>query len=292
MHSDLVEFGWSEQQWNRISQVVAEEAQKARVGARVLPIVGFGDASATAIPNFRTQREPNPNAPPPERLVVESDPNLPFTTIAVNVPLHARELADPELNAALAMFRRAANYIARIEDTVVFNGNPFPKAPVAAIPPVYDVSSGGSAAGIIAGPIPLPRLTQAIKPSAGGMSGGDVVDAVVAAINQAESAGYLGPYACILSHALFELVCNPTSSLVLPRDRLLPILEGPLLRSSQIPNALGCLLALSGNPIELVVSCDIKVRYLQATLEPRYVFRVSERLALRIKEPESIVVLK
>jgi hypothetical protein len=49
--------------------------------------------------------------------------------------------------------------------------------------------------------------------------------------------------------------------------------------------------ALSGNPIEIVVACDIGVRFLQTTLEPRYVFRVSERVALRIKEFSAICLL-
>jgi hypothetical protein len=33
------------------------------------------------------------------------------------------------------------------------------------------------------------------------------------------------------------------------------------------------------------------VRYLQSTLEPRYVFRVSERVAVRIREENAIVVI-
>lgn len=296
MHSDLVEFGWTEEQWNRIGQVVAEEAQKARVGARVLPVVGNVDPSATAVPSFRVQRSANRNPPPDQRLAVDSDPTLPLTTLAINVPLRSQEMSDPALNAALAMFRRAANYVARLEDTLVFNGIPFPAGAADGIPPVFDVSNDHAASGIVAGPLPLARLFQPIAAAGPGpgapITGNDVVNAVIAAINRAERAGQLGPYACILSHALFELVCSPTDAMVLPRDRLLPFLEGPLLRCSQIASPWGCVIALSGNPLEIVVSSDIKVRFLQATLEPRYVFRVSERVALRIKEPEAIVILR
>jgi hypothetical protein len=88
----------------------------------------------------------------------------------------------------------------------------------------------------------------------------------------------------------------------MPRDRLLPFLQGPLVRSSAIydftapflfpfPIAFGVVVALSANPVELVVASDIQVRFLQATEEPRYIFRVSERVALRIKENTAIATL-
>ena len=49
-------------------------------------------------------------------------------------------------------------------------------------------------------------------------------------------------------------------------------------------------MALGGQPIELVLASDIDVRFLQATLEPRYVLRVFERLVLRIKELDAVCV--
>jgi uncharacterized linocin/CFP29 family protein len=51
-------------------------------------------------------------------------------------------------------------------------------------------------------------------------------------------------------------------------------------------------IALGGNPVELVVATDMSVNYLQATAstETRFVFRVSERVALRIKEPGAIAI--
>ncbi len=39
------------------------------------------------------------------------------------------------------------------------------------------------------------------------------------------------------------------------------------------------------------MASDIHVKFLQTTLEPRYVFRVSEKVALRIKEDSAIAVL-
>jgi len=48
---------------------------------------------------------------------------------------------------------------------------------------------------------------------------------------------------------------------------------------------------LGGEPVDLVVATDICVSFLQATTDPYYVFRVSEKIVLRIKQPNAIVVL-
>jgi uncharacterized linocin/CFP29 family protein len=306
MHADLVELGWTEEQWNRIVTTVTEEAQKARLAAQVLPVVGPEAPTTIALPNFTLTKgeNPPPNEEPEyakDRLKVDSDPTLYLTTIAINVQLRTVEVADPELKAALVMFRRAANHIARIEDALIFNGRPGPdKKPqfgVNGIPDVYTVHGHSKVNGIfIDQGVPDPadsRIYLAIgAPDPDGSAGQPIVNAVVDAISQLEANGQLGPFACILGHQLFHDVCDPTSNLVLPRDRILPFLEGPLRRSSAIATNWGAVIALSGNPVEIVVATDINVRFLQTTLEPRFVFRVSERVALRIEETKAIAVLR
>jgi uncharacterized linocin/CFP29 family protein len=304
MHSDLVELGWTEDHFSRIANVVTEEAQKARVAAQALPLAGPEEASVVAVPRYTLTYPTNPFPFPTgdsggatqavNRLSVDSRPSLPLTTISVNVPLRRQDIADPELKAAFVMFRRAANYVARIEDALVFSGRPAadqpPPAGLVGIPGVYTVTGDDKVLGIFPaadGSIAPPYDSAPSPPK----SGRDVVRQIIAAVGRLETAGQLAPFACFLSHRLFEFICDPTDSMVLPRDRVLPFLQGPLLRSSQIPDAQGCVIALSGSPLELVVATDICVRYLQATLEPRYVFRVSERVALRIKETSAIALL-
>jgi hypothetical protein len=50
--------------------------------------------------------------------------------------------------------------------------------------------------------------------------------------------------------------------------------------------------ALGGAPIELVVATDVSLNALQVTIDPRFVFRVYEKIALRIKEVDAIESLK
>ena len=84
-------------------------------------------------------------------------------------------------------------------------------------------------------------------------------------------------------------------SLVMPQDRIIPFLGGgPLVRSSTL-DALGgfsgLVVALGGAPVELVVASDVSLQFLQVTSEPVFIFRVSEKIALRIREPRAIAQL-
>ena len=81
----------------------------------------------------------------------------------------------------------------------------------------------------------------------------------------------------------------------MPQDRIIPFLGGgPLLRSTTL-DALngysGLVVALGGAPVELVVASDLSLQFLQVTSEPAFVFRVYEKIALRIREPRAIAQL-
>jgi uncharacterized linocin/CFP29 family protein len=120
-------------------------------------------------------------------------------------------------------------------------------------------------------------------------TGRAVVNGVVDAIQRLEARGHFGPFGVVLGHELFRVATNPSKSLVLPTDRLAEFLDGRrVLRSGVLPSDRGVVVALGAQPIELVVASDIDIRFLQATLEPRYVLRVFERLVLRIKELDAV----
>jgi uncharacterized linocin/CFP29 family protein len=296
MNSDLVEIGWTEEQWNRIAAVVTEEAQKGRVAAQLLPITGPEAPSTVAIPNYTLgfPVNPLPARPPQWRLEVDSEPTLHISTIAVNVQVRPREAAEPGLTAALGMFRRAANYVARIEDALIFNGRPFPGVPglLPGIPPVFEVTGNAPVDGLFVPFIGPARSIVQVGLMPGPGLGNRLVNGIIEAINRLDGRGQIGPYACALDPQFFAAICQPNPNLVLPRDRILPFLQGPLLRSNSINPFTGVVVALSGSPIEIVVATDIGVTYLQTSVEPRIIFRVAERVALRIKEPLAIELLQ
>jgi uncharacterized linocin/CFP29 family protein len=116
------------------------------------------------------------------------------------------------------------------------------------------------------------------------------------AIGELEAHGHFGPFAVVLGQGLFLVAQTPNEeSLVLPQDRIIPFLGGgSLLRSSTLDaynGYSGVVVALGGVPIELVVAKDMSLQFLQLTQDPNFLFRVREKIALRIKEDEAIVRL-
>jgi uncharacterized linocin/CFP29 family protein len=277
--------GWTDDQWNQVLTTVTTEAQKARLAASFLPVTGPLDPVTVAVPKLTLSDPALPPGvaigvnPAPKRLEVDSLPDLKLATVSTLVYLRSHEVADPDLAAALGMFRRAANVLARAEDFLVFNGN-------------------GTALGA-----PLSDLVHVSVPTAqlwnGLLSGSPVAvdpadpisifNAVITAISDLEGKGYFGPFACVLGNTLFGTASSPANAaLVSVRDRLLPYLDGLFFRSSTFQPEWGIVVALGGSPVELVLATDINANFLQINTEPRWVFRISERIALRVKDKQAL----
>ena len=62
-------------------------------------------------------------------------------------------MADHEMTSVLALFRRSANVLARLEDAVVFRERPPPSSVVAGLPNIWEISgAGGSLPGLWTAP--------------------------------------------------------------------------------------------------------------------------------------------
>jgi uncharacterized linocin/CFP29 family protein len=282
---------WTDEQWARVNQVIQEEARSARVAAAFLPLVGPLPADTDYVPRDAISYVQEGDRA--GRMVIDDRTTIPLPTLQVKVFLRGAQMADADMTSALQLFRRAANVLARLEDIVVFRGQPDsgesrPKQ-FAGLPPIWDITGAVKHRGLLAtneeeGPV-----------STVAQGNGDVIVGVVSdAIGRLEARGHFGPFAVVLDQAFFTAVQTPnSSSLVLPQDRIIPFLSGgPLLRSSALPDHSGVVVALGGAPVELVVATDVSLGFLQVTTDPMYVFRVYEKVVLRIKEPDAIVSLK
>jgi uncharacterized linocin/CFP29 family protein len=206
-----------------------------------------------------------------------------LSTLQVKVKLRGAQLADPELGSVLSVFRRAGNILARVEDALVFDGQDG-AGPIAAALGV-EIADDQGAPGLI---------TDAVAGTPPVTDGDSLVAAVANAIGYLETNGHFGPFAVVLSQPLFliSLQPDPDRPQVTPQQQIIPLLGGgPLLRSSAIANGLGIVVALGGDPIDLVVATDMSVQFLQLTTDPMYIFRVYEKLALRIKSEKAVVKL-
>ena len=111
---------WSDEQWARVQQVVQEEASRARVGATFLPLVGPLPGATDFVREDILYYATPPNAPP--RLAIDDRNIWQLATLRIPVRARGAEMADLEMTSVLALFRRAANVLARLEDAIIFNG--------------------------------------------------------------------------------------------------------------------------------------------------------------------------
>ncbi len=307
---------WTDEQWALVRQAVQKEANRSRVAATFLPLYGplAGDADFVKSEklNYIDSLLPPSRASSPgavvesETMSVDEQKTIPLTTLQVRVILHGAQMADPKLTSALEMFRRASNVLARLEDAIVFRGQEDkdkgpPDDAISGLKKIWTVRGGESSGGLL-GKVET-NLTKRADPAANTGAGNKTEPATTTAgkklihrvsekIGDLESSGHFGPFALVLGQTLFANAHEASAALVLPSDRIIPFLGGgPMLRSSTLPHDQGIVVALGAAPVELVVATDVSVGFLQVTTDPLFVFRVFEKIAVRIKESDAVVRL-
>ncbi len=289
---------WTDEQWYGIRQAVNEVGRKARVAASFLPIVDppAPDRDYVAKSTLSYQALP-PGAPSPkEGITVADDETQSLLTLEVRFNLSNTQITDPELSSALQLFRHAANVLTRLEDSIIFNGRKgeLPASGHKDLGKIWTIHPNmNEDRGLFKNGATKECPAEIVLVDNRGRYGRGLVSGISAAIGQLEAGGHFGPFACVLGQDFFRDVQTPNeSSLVLPQDRILPLLGGgPLLRSSRLDKKTGVVVALSGAPVDLVMSKDFSVEFLQVTSEAKFAFRLYEKLALRVKESTAIVAL-
>jgi uncharacterized linocin/CFP29 family protein len=314
-------LAWSEAQWEKVNNAVSEAFDKASVASAFLPCYGPLPRSAEYVrAETLIVSTPNPSQPTEKLSVrVQDDTTLKLFNLTVQVILSNEQVAEDALSSALLAFRRAANKLAQVEDSLVFNGRGAPRAAASAElktvsvdppPPSADeahvvVSGESELAGLINDhTVPQIKaskarqsalLTTATQQAGGGSSappdvdGKHLVTEIANAIVELETNSHPTPFACILGAQAFVTAYTPeTGGMVLPADRITPMLNGPLLRSGVMPPTVGVVVSLAGSDIDLVVATPPKAQFLQMTPDAQYLFRVYEKFMWRIKDPTAI----
>ncbi len=275
----MADLNWSDAQWQKVNDAVTEAFGKASVAGTCLPMYRPLTGSAEIVRNERLQQDITSTPP---TISLDKDHlgvNLKLVNVTVNVALSSEQVADETLSNAILAFRRAANILAQEQDRVVFEG--FRQTPRGIDSP-FVTNNPDPERGLAD---LRARHTFSSLDVTGNRTGRAVVRAVVNAIHRLEDSFNPAPFACVLGNKLFEDVHDPSRALVLPADRITPLLKGgPLLRSGTMDDDAGILVSLSGNAVDLVVGRPPTVQFLQRTIEARFVFRVYERFALRIRD--------
>jgi len=277
----MAELNWSDAQWQKVKDAVNDAFNKASVASAFLPMYGPLPGNAETVRNEQL-RQDDTSTPPTIRLDGDyPEVNLKLVNLTAKVELSSEQIADETLSNALLVFRRAASILAQEEDRIVFEGlRQRPQAEdskfvandrVEPLPGLAD--------------LPKRQLFSGLDRDGGKSIGQAVVSAIVDATQSLEDNFNPGPFACVLGSDLFTEVHDPSQSLVLPADRIAPLLKGgPLLRSTSMNPKVGVVVSLAGNAVDLVVGTPPTVQFLQRTDKAKFLFRVYERFTLRIRD--------
>ncbi|WP_309717397.1 encapsulin [Armatimonas sp.] len=289
MESPSRQIEWSQDQWNQINQTVQEEVTKSSVAGSFLPCYGPLAKSAEVVRRQNLLEFDEAGTP----LRVDDVETLTLCSLTVHVYLKQQQMAQERIEDALLAFRRGANILARAEDAITFRGLPRrnpsrEELNDILVPKQCLVTSGQKIEGLFQEGLKL-RPTGYRIPVAEPPFSESIVRIIVAAITALEQNGHLGPFACVLGdQAYVEAFTPERGSLVLPSDRITPMLGMPLQRSGILPPRCGVVVSLCGDPIDLVVATPPTVQFLNISDEAQYHFRVYERFTYRVKETEAI----
>jgi uncharacterized linocin/CFP29 family protein len=293
--------GWTEQQWGAIDAAIASEVKRARVVERVIPTKNVGANDKTvAIDRIDAQAG-----------TIDDVTTIPLSEISVQFLLDKQQVQQPELTRALSLVRRAASDFARIEDEVFLRGleavggddyQPDGRPLLARVRiqrgrdrERYDGLAGSARNALLRpGHAPGPGQLHLVQTSRlGRLDYGDlIVAAVPEAIVLMEEAGHMGPYHLILGQRAFVAALTPNApALVLPKDRIEPLLASPIRRSPALEPDEGVLVSTGGDPTDRVVAVEPTLRFFDTTALDQYRFRVYGVLAIRRKELAAVVQL-
>lgn len=280
----MAELNWSDDQWQKASDAVTEAFGKASVAAAFLPMYGPLEGSAEIVRNERLRTDFS-SGRPVVRLDRDHDSvNQKLVNVTANVELSSEQVKDETLSNALLAFRRAGSILAQEKDRIVFNG-------LRRQPRSFDseyVANNINEPQEGLADLPNRRLFDRFAAPVPASIGEAVITSIVGATQALESRFNPGPFACVLGSELFTRVHEPSPALVLPADRIAPLLKGGmLLRATTMDAEAGIVVAYAGNAVDIVVGTPPTVQFLQRTQDAKYLFRVYARFSLRIRDADN-----
>jgi uncharacterized linocin/CFP29 family protein len=268
-------LSWPADVWSSLDQAVHGEIDRTGIAGKILPVRG-------PMPDATTVQADVIDA---ETMTVPSDEVLPLVELSVEFALTEVQVdAEPSLGTALTLATRASNLIAQAEDLLVFQGAD------AADHAIFERVKlrGGVGEGLVA------EATSVINVQLdNGRAGERMINAVARAYGELQSKGQSGPYGLVLQSQQYADTFEPLpNTLVMPADRLRPLLERGFYGTAALAERSGLLLSLGGDAIDLVIGVEPAVAFLQVDSDALSRFRVFERFALRLKDERSLVRLE
>ena len=282
---------WAEDTWDHINAVVHDEMKRICVARRFLPIVPLADALTVPADTIDTLGR---------TLSINEAAVTPLVEIWVEFALTKQQVEDEaRLGTAVTLATRAANLLAQGEDLLLYRGEPAAlQEPLFAAGRINRRAGPGphglSAEADLADPDPETGQVVHVQFSeeGGGRYGENTFTAVSDAYARLQGRGHYGPYALTLQTVAYADTYAPLrTTLIMPADRIRPLVDGRLYGTGTLPVATGVLLSTGGNSGDLVIGRDAITAFVQQDTEGLWRFRVFERFAHRDKDNTARILL-
>jgi uncharacterized linocin/CFP29 family protein len=303
---------WSKEIWDHLDMAVHDECMRTRVAAKYLPIHKVPD-------HYTTVPADSVSGPADEAGVIGAfavdegavlripEKWVEFSMTPQQVEQETQiEQAHRGHSTAVTLATRAANLLMQAEDrrifqglsafatqfftdNIRFRGTPDDFGLLDIIPD--DATSS------------LPELPADQVIQVNGTDqvyGEETFKAVTRGYAILQDKGQYGPYALTLHTIPYADAHAPLGSLIMPADRIKPIMtagfygSGTLVAHPLGPEPLftGSLVNVGGNTMDLVVGLDATTAFMQQDIDGNYRFRVVERVALRVKDIRALIRLE
>jgi uncharacterized linocin/CFP29 family protein len=307
---------WIPDIWNHIDQAVHDEAKRTKVAAQFLPLY-------PAEMDMMTVQSDAVNAQTVPLLTVNEEAVTPLIEIWTEFALTKQQYEKEEhLMTAVTLAINAVNKLSRAEDLLLFQGNEgiedelFQSQTVnlrgASKDPKGNIASRFTIVGLLPSAPPnqiIPVEPTEVNSTDPGQNryGENTFGAVAKGYSVLQRTHY-GRDALVLPTNPFADTWAPLkTTLIMPADRIKGLVGDRFYGTSTLPNDFindsnkssqspvvpqGLLVALDGNTMDLVMGMDATTAFMQIDGEGLYRFRVFERFALRLKDPNAVVRLE
>jgi uncharacterized linocin/CFP29 family protein len=302
---------WSPDIWTPIDQAVHDEAKRTKVAAQFLPLY------PTEM-DMMTVQSDAVNAQTVPLLTVNEEAVTPLIEIWTEFALTKQQYEKEEhLMTAVTLAINAVNKLSRAEDLLLFQGsvgieNDLFQSQTVNLRGASKDSKGKIASRFnIVGLLPSAPKDQTIQVEPTEVSptpdqnryGENTFGAVARGYSILQRTHY-GRDALVLPTNPFADTWAPLkTTLIMPADRIKGLVGDRFYGTSTLPNDFndsnklfpvpqGLLVALDGNTMDLVMGMDATTAFMQVDGEGLYRFRVFERFALRLKDPNAVVRLE
>lgn len=266
----------TESEWNRLDEAVVNTARSMLTGRRVIEVLGPLGSGVYSIPYSIFSGKTTAGVDmvgESESFVVEASRRA-----TINLPILYKDFkimwrdveADRHLGLPLDVSTAAvaANFVAVQEDNLIFNGN-------------AELGHEGllNAKG---------RLT--VKAADWEEPGNALAD-TVKAVKALSEAGHYGPYAMVVSPAMFGRMIRVFGNTgMLELDQVKALISGGVYYSNVISGNKAVILASGPQNVSLAVGQDMTTAFM-GPANMNHVFRVLETAALLIRRPDAICTI-